>query len=130
MTDRKADRHGWLRGALADKGLQQQDVAKRWGVDNAVVSRFIRTGTPELTWDRAMALSEMLGMSLDELRLRLSEGIAPRRKGAATAGAPATHAGGKDEALAQLREAVAKARTACPDATIDVSISYKREEKL
>jgi hypothetical protein len=78
MAERKADRHGWIKTRLAERGYMQKDLVKAWGVTAAVVSRFIATGEPELTWDRAQSLSFMLDMSLDELKVRLTEGIAPR----------------------------------------------------
>jgi hypothetical protein len=66
-----AKMHGWLVGALADRGYQQRDLAKAWRVDDAVVSRFIATGKPDLTPERQMLLSKMLGMTNDQLLARL-----------------------------------------------------------
>jgi hypothetical protein len=63
--------HGWLIGALADRGYQQRDLAKAWKVDDAVVSRFISSGKPDLTPERQMMLSQMLGMTNDQLLARL-----------------------------------------------------------
>jgi len=63
--------HGWLVGALADRGYQQRDLAKAWRVDDAVVSRFISSGKPDLTPERQMLLSQMLGMTNDQLLTRL-----------------------------------------------------------
>jgi hypothetical protein len=60
-------RHGWLVGALQDAGYSQRDLAKAWKVDDAVVSRFISVGKPDLTPERQMLLSQMLGLSNDQL---------------------------------------------------------------
>lgn len=122
-------RHGWLRSALADKGLRQKDLAKLWGCDEAVVSRFVKTGDPELTWDRANTLSSKLGMSLEELKLRLQEGIAPRtRTTAATRlvpnGAPAVAS--VDDvavAMADAKAAVQRLKELLPDAQIVFQIN-------
>ena len=76
---KKQDKHGWLRAALADAGYRQKDLAKAWGVDDAVVSRFIQTGEPEAGLERLQILGRMLGLDLNELSLRLTEGLAPRR---------------------------------------------------
>ncbi|OLB79028.1 MAG: hypothetical protein AUI16_02175 [Alphaproteobacteria bacterium 13_2_20CM_2_64_7] len=70
-----AKRHGWLVGALDDAGYQQRDLAKAWKVDDAVVSRFISSGKPDLTPERQMILSQMLGMTNDQLLARLYGGI-------------------------------------------------------
>jgi hypothetical protein len=63
--------HGWLVRALADRGYQQRDLAKAWKVDDAVVSRFISSGKPDLTPERQMMLSQMLGLTNDQLLSRL-----------------------------------------------------------
>jgi hypothetical protein len=70
-----AKMHGWLVGALADQGYQQRDLAKAWKVDDAVVSRFISSGKPDLTPQRQMLLSQMLGMTNDQLLARLYGGV-------------------------------------------------------
>jgi len=67
-------RHRWLLGALIDAGFSQRDVAKAWHVDDAVVSRFIATGKPDLTPERQMLLSQMLGMTNDTLLANLYGG--------------------------------------------------------
>jgi hypothetical protein len=66
-----AKMHGWLVGALADRGYQQRDLAKAWKVDDAVVSRFISSGKPDLTPERQMMLAQMLGITNDLLLKRL-----------------------------------------------------------
>jgi hypothetical protein len=67
--------HGWLIGALQDNGYQQRDLAKAWKVDDAVVSRFISSGKPDLTPERQMILSQMLGLTNDQLLARLYGGV-------------------------------------------------------
>jgi hypothetical protein len=71
-------RFGWLVTALSDRGHMQKDLAKEWGVDDAVVTRFISTGKPDLTPERQIALAGMLGMDHNELIARMYEGVAPR----------------------------------------------------
>ena len=70
-----AKMHGWLVGALDGAGYQQRDLAKAWQVDDAVVSRFISSGKPDLTPERQMMLSQMLGLTNDELLGRLYGGV-------------------------------------------------------
>jgi hypothetical protein len=74
----KSRKYGWVRTALAEAGLMQKDVAKAWGCDVAVISRWIKTGEPKLTWERAQALAEMLGMSIAEFQIRIADGLPPR----------------------------------------------------
>jgi hypothetical protein len=61
----------WIRAALADRGLQAKDLAKGWGVTDAVASRFINEGDPELTWDRAVLLARLLDLDLNQLHAKL-----------------------------------------------------------
>jgi hypothetical protein len=61
------DKHGWLRDALRDKSIRAKDLAEAWGVDDAVVSRFIKTGDPELTLVRALELCRLLGFDMPQL---------------------------------------------------------------
>lgn len=75
-----AERHSWIRGRLLDLGRQATDIAIVWGrlegkkkLDDAVISRFIKTGTPTITLERAVVLAELLQMGLLELTVRLSE---------------------------------------------------------
>jgi len=124
------DRHGWLRIALADAGHRQKDVAKAWGCDDAVVSRFIKTGEPDLTWDRAQTLCSMLGMSLDELKLRLAEGLAPRKTTKGGSSPRSIEAAVKKDTdtvagvLAEIKGQQERLRELIPDAQVDVSIKY------
>lgn len=110
-------RHAWLRDALTDRGFQQKDVAKRWKVDNAVVSRFIRVGEPELTFERADVLCDMLGMDLTELRMRLAEKPIPRRERERV-----EPNGDPSGILAELKACVNKARAALPGWKINLTI--------
>jgi hypothetical protein len=71
----KSRKHEWVRTALAEAGLMQKDVAKAWGCDVAVISRWIKTGDPKLTWERAQVLAGMLGMSIAEFQVRIAEGL-------------------------------------------------------
>jgi hypothetical protein len=71
--------HGWLVGALADRGYQQRDLARAWKVDDAVVSRFISSGKPDLTPERQMLLSQMLGLTNDQLLIKLYGDMPMRR---------------------------------------------------
>lgn len=121
------DRHAWLKSALADKGLRQKDIAELWSCDEAVVSRFVKTGEPALSFDRAQSLSKKLGMTLDELTVRLAEGLAPRRSGPRSI-APAVAAassGGDDvsSAMAEAKASVQRLRELLPDATITFQIN-------
>src|SRR5215471_11758463 len=68
----KGERYGWLRGALADKDLKAADVARAWGVDDSVLSRFIRHGTPSLTLDRMEILARMLGCDFNTLQVKFA----------------------------------------------------------
>jgi hypothetical protein len=77
MIGQARERHAWLRGALADRGLRAKDVAQRWGVTDAVLSRFIKTGDPELSMARAQVLADMLGMPVGDLSKRIAEDLAP-----------------------------------------------------
>jgi hypothetical protein len=120
------DRHGWLRGALSDAGLRQKDISALWKCDEAVVSRFVKTGEPALTFERGKILADKLHMSLDELNLRLEEGLAPRKSARAAAltapTAPARSEGGDpanvQEAIADAKAAVQRLREFLPDAKI------------
>lgn len=123
-------KHGWLVGALADKGLKQSDLAHEWGVDDAVVSRYISTGKPDLTPERQMILAQILSIDHNELMARLYEGLAPRRviprqlrpptSPTATALAPS----GAEAAWAEVRRAADHLQAALPDAAVVLKITY------
>lgn len=123
--------HRWLVSALADQGYRQRDLAKAWGVNDAVVSRFVGKGEPALSLERADTLSRMLKISVDELLTRIGEKLPPTRKPAPRSEAMSPSgitARNPETVLAELREAVARARAALPSATIEVTI--KLDEKL
>jgi hypothetical protein len=132
MAYRKS-RHAWLRDALIDRGKMQKDVAKAWGCDEAVVSRFIRLGEPELTFQRAEVLSKMLGINLVELQTRLAEKPVPAGRARATREPEPepeldSHDPGTNNVrrvLDEVRAAVDRARMRLPDGyRIKVSIEY------
>jgi hypothetical protein len=130
------ERYRWLRDALADKGLRAKDVAKAWGCTDAVVSRFIKLGEPELTWTRAETLSRMLGMDMRELQIRFAEKPIPD---AIPSQAPPSqldyeHEPRKHEldaqaALDAVRAAVKHARQVLPGYRITVKIELDGEEQ-
>jgi hypothetical protein len=136
MTNPTKDRHGWLRDALSDKGYLQKDLATAWGVDGATPTTFIRSGKPELTFDRALVLAKMLEMPLDELQLRLQEGVPPGRRTAAPvipaprppkavkAAAEGEEPGDKETALVALNKAVQHAIQALGVSHIEVVLKY------
>jgi len=66
-TITETEYHAWLRRLLASKGLKATDIAQTWKVDDALVSRFIKTGEGNLTLDRARTLAKLLGLSLEQL---------------------------------------------------------------
>jgi hypothetical protein len=134
------ERYRWLRDALADKGLRAKDVAKAWGCTDAVVSRFIKLGEPELTWDRAETLSRMLGMDLRELQIRFAEKPLPDAiRHSVPSQARPNHRDheheqghvpvGAQAALERLREAVNYARQVLPGYRITVKIELDGEEQ-
>jgi hypothetical protein len=65
--NQKRENNAWLHDALADRDLLAKDVAEAWCVDDAVVSRFINIGEPELTWSRAHTLCHMLRIDMNDL---------------------------------------------------------------
>lgn len=122
-------RHAWLRDALMDRGKLQKDVAKAWGCDEAVVSRFIRTGDPELTFQRAEVLAKMLGIDLMELQTRLAEKPVPASRKEPARGGTASVATRHEpnSVLAELKETVARAREALPGWRITLTIEANGE---
>jgi hypothetical protein len=68
----KQDRHGWLRDALADRSKRGSDLARAWGVDDSMVSRFIAKGEPILTLPRMEILAKLLDMDLNSLGVKLA----------------------------------------------------------
>jgi hypothetical protein len=133
-----AKMHSWLVGALADRGYQQRDLAKAWKVDDAVVSRFISSGKPDLTPERQMMLSQMLGMTNDQLLARLYGEMpvrrviplhpqsAPRREQTSP---PLTRNPNPDAVEAEIRRAVERLEELLPGATISIHITYERQRR-
>jgi hypothetical protein len=78
MSAMQRDKYGWIRTALMEAGKEQKDLAKAWKCDAAVVSRWVKTGTPRLTIERAGILAGMLNMSREELLTRVEGNLAPQ----------------------------------------------------
>jgi hypothetical protein len=124
-----AKRHGWLTGALQDAGYSQHDLALAWKVDDAVVSRFISSGKPDLTPERQMMLSKILGLTNDQLLNGLyGDGPKPRiiplRERGATPSSNSS-GGGIEEAHAELKRAIEHLQELMPHATVTVTITYR-----
>lgn len=83
-------KHEWIRNGLVDRGYTQRDLAKAWGVSDAVITRFIAGTEGQLPrLDRAWQLAMMLGISLEELARGLGlAGKATPPPVAVAAGAP------------------------------------------
>jgi hypothetical protein len=113
--------HGWLTGALADVGYQQQDLATAWGVDSAVVSRFINTGKPDLTPERQMLLSQILGLTNDQLLNKLYPDPVRRLV------KPPQSAQPTDATDAEIRRCLERIRDLLPGAKITINIIYDKE---
>jgi hypothetical protein len=133
-----AKMHGWLVRALADRGYQQRDLAKAWKVDDAVVSRFISSGKPDLTPERQMMLSQMLGMTNDQLLARLYGEMPVRRvippypqstPHREQTSPPVTRNSNPDLVEAEIRRAVERLEELLPGATISIHITYDRRER-
>jgi plasmid maintenance system antidote protein VapI len=116
-------RHGWLVGALADAGYQQQDLAKAWHCDGAVVSRFIAKGKPDLTPERQMILSQILGLTNDELLAKLYGSVSVRRTVAALP-QPTEKNEVPADVQQQIEDHVRSLQALLPGAKITVNISY------
>jgi hypothetical protein len=130
--ERKQDRHGWIKTRLAERGYMQKDLVKLWEVTPAVVSRFIATGEPELTWERSHSLAAILDMSLDELKVRLAEGIAPRKSAKAPAPLPALpparrpeDQGDLDTLMHELHNVAERVRQILPGMEVNVTFSCR-----
>jgi hypothetical protein len=125
----KAKLHGWLVGALAGAGYQQRDLARAWRVDDAVVSRFIGTGKPDLTPERQMMLAQMLGLTNDQLLAQLY-GDPPARTGIPLRPPqpirPAVALTKSDTVEAEIRRAVERLEQLLPGARVSIHITYER----
>lgn len=63
-----SEKYGWIRQALTNRGYRALDLARAWGVSESSTSRFlsgVESVDPPLS--RAVILSSMLGVGLDEL---------------------------------------------------------------
>ena len=125
-----AKRHGWLVGALDDHGYQQRDLARAWKVDDAVVSRFINSGKPDLTPQRQMMLAQMLGMTNDQLlgklfgEMRPMPRVLPLRQQSPAAQTPPMPSA--DAVQAEIERAVTRLEAMLPGATVSIHINYER----
>jgi hypothetical protein len=133
-----AKRHGWLVGALDDAGYQQRDLAKAWRVDDAVVSRFISTGKPDLTPERQMLLAQMLRLTNDQLLARLYGEVSLRGVSrlhprpvpvSAPAPQPPVTRMNSDAVEAEIRRAVERLEELLPGAKISIHITYERRRR-
>ena len=113
--------HGWLTGALSAVGYQQHDLAEAWGVDDAVVSRFINTGKPDLTPERQMLLSQILGLTNDQLLNKLYPDPVRRLL------KPSEPIRATVETDAEIRRCLERIRDLLPGAKITISITYDKE---
>jgi hypothetical protein len=122
-------RHGWLTGALHDAGYNQNDLARVWKVDDAVVSRFISTGKPDLTPERQMILSQILDLTNDQLLAKLYGEAQVRRvippPARVAAPSSSSNGGGIEQALAELKRAIEYLQELMPHATVTVTITYR-----
>ena len=61
-------RNGWIKDALQKRGYKQRDLARNWSVAEGSVSRFISgEENQNLVLSKAVTLSKMLGISVDDL---------------------------------------------------------------
>jgi transcriptional regulator with XRE-family HTH domain len=61
-------RNAWIKAALAKRGYKQRDLARNWSVAEGSVTRFISgEENQNLAMTKAITLSRMLGISLDDL---------------------------------------------------------------
>jgi hypothetical protein len=125
-----AKRHGWLTGALQDAGYSQHDLALAWKVDDAVVSRFISTGKPDLTPERQMMLSTILGLTNDQLLIKLYgdatiSRVIPRPARGPAPSSKSNGGGSIEEAHAELKRAIEHLQELMPHATVTVTITYR-----
>lgn len=131
MTPLPRLRHAWLRGALIDRGKLQRDLAKAWDVDEAVVSRFIRTGEPEPGFERIKILAKLLGMEYSHLLMRLGDAPLPPNAVVETIKAPpraretlrrTVDGDTSTNVLEELHRALARAKAALPGWKIELII--------
>jgi len=124
--------HAWLVGALMDAGYQQRDLAKAWKVDDAVVSRFISVGKPDLTPQRQMVLAQMLKITNDALLAKLyGEDRLPAPRGVTSLPRVVVtrDEDGGEEPLPgpvqiEMRRAVERLERLLPGAVVTINITY------
>lgn len=104
-----------------DAGFMQKDLAKRWGVDEAQVSRFIRIGEPELDKPKAQILAGMLSMTVDELFLRLDQDLAPRRGARPASVVPRHEPEVRGAPMDELRRAIERAKREIPGIRVTIT---------
>jgi hypothetical protein len=64
--------HEWVRDALQARGKTQRELAQAWAISEGAVSRWMAgTESKDMPLSRAVSLSRMLGMDLEELAKRL-----------------------------------------------------------
>lgn len=130
-------KYGWVKDALMEAGKDQKALAKAWGCGAAPVSRWIKTGEPTLSLERAEITAKLLDMSLDEFRTRLAGGIPPRvgavaravakrEAGTITTVASAAAPGGIIGAAKEMEEAASRAQAMLP-AGLKVVFSIEKE---
>jgi transcriptional regulator with XRE-family HTH domain len=103
--------HQWLQDLLYDKHITQRQIAEDWNVNEAAVSRFIKTGSPRLTTERLEQLAARVGMAPDDVRARL-QAAQPGYDEIEAYEASAIVVTGPEGVLDRLRAAVAEARGA------------------
>jgi hypothetical protein len=124
------ERHGWLRDALADKGLTAADLARAWGVDDAVTSRFIKTGQGDFSFERVQITMRLLGLTFEELSTRMGEKLRPLTSRAEdVVEAPPKHLNGTSDdvaaAMNALQGAAKRVRQLLPGYRVNVTIEHK-----
>lgn len=92
---------------MADADYTQRDLAQAWNINDAVVSRFISTGKPDLTPERQMILAQMLGLTNDQLLNRLYGGLHFASSPMRLVSPPSNqNNGGIEQAHAEIRRAM------------------------
>lgn len=65
---KKGNEFSWIREGLARRNYLAKDVAKAFGISESSISRFLNgQESTDMLLSRAVTLSQMLGISLDEL---------------------------------------------------------------
>jgi hypothetical protein len=118
-----------------DRNLKQRDIAKAWDVNDAVVSRFIRTGEPEMTLARVNSLAKVFKMDVNEVMARLEDVAKPvparqanshARRPTAPAASGSVSAEDGDP-LANLYAAIAMIKARMPGLKVTVTITSSED---